>query len=107
MDMVDEANPEKFLRACGERWKDTIVSPELHDSSPLQASHANDGQQQNSRSGHHPTYGVKGEKTWTLGAQPASQSRNQFGRRLFFCNSISYQLFCSSATFKNPDAFRA
>src|SRR5262245_62136099 len=65
VNMVNEADPEELLRACGQRWEYATVSGELDNSSPLQAAYTYDGQQQKSRSSHRPAHGVKVEKTST------------------------------------------
>ena len=66
MNMVHETNAKNLLYAHGSSLKDTAIAADLDDAAPLQGRNASDGQYQNSRSGHHPTCGIKGEKTSSL-----------------------------------------
>src|SRR5262249_9576923 len=71
---------------------------------PPQGRNASDGQDQNSRSGHHPACGVMSEKTSSFQAKAVSQGRREFERRLFPRYSVTYKLFHPVPALENPGA---
>jgi hypothetical protein len=94
--VIHDANAKKLLYSS--------VAAEPDDAVPPQGRNAGDGQDQNSRSGHHPACGVMREKTSSFRAKALSQGNRQFERRLLPRYSAPYKLFHPVPALKNPGA---
>jgi len=71
--MVRKSNAKEFLHTRGNSLKDTAAVAGLDNAVPPQNRNSTDGQDQNSRRGHHPTCGVMCEKTSTFLLKTASK----------------------------------